>query len=267
MHHPFASFANVNTISRAPRRHRPGSPLSPNQSAISRATQLGGPARPGRTPRRASTTWVAWACAAFSDPAASLEVLSPSALSGRAALFEAAGLERSRFGVSRHLPALADLDDRRVRPCGFTLERKISGRCSHDGCASRVLLAEFISRRLHGRDESTQDARASTSSTGVASAIGVSESRARRRSNRASASAEFPPSAFGSCAVAFPGAAFRYPTRADNRGLAGTNGPSLVSPGGAPGVQPFAGSFPPTVGGSSLSCCPHVPFHRAVRPD
>jgi hypothetical protein len=46
----------------------------------------------------------------FSDPASSLEVLSPSALSGRAALSEAAGLERSRFGVSCIIrPRSADL--------------------------------------------------------------------------------------------------------------------------------------------------------------
>jgi hypothetical protein len=46
----------------------------------------------------------------FLDPATSLEVLSPTAHSGRAALFEAAGPERSRFGVSCGIrPRYADL--------------------------------------------------------------------------------------------------------------------------------------------------------------
>lgn len=53
----------------------------------------------------------------------------------------------------------------------------------------------------------------------------------------------------------------------EHRGLAGTNGPSLVSSGGAHGVQPFAGSFPPTVGRSFLSVPTHMPLHRAARPD
>lgn len=61
--------------------------------------------------------------------------------------------------------------------------------------------------------------------------------------------------------------AFRYPMHADLRGLAGTTGPSLCSPGGAHGVQPFAGSFPHTVGNPSLSRRTHMPLHRAARPD
>ena len=108
-HHPFAWFASVKRVLACASASPPRIAASPNQSATSRATQFktsscddhladrhdrAGP----RGERR--RTCVAWTCAAFSDPAASLEVLSPTAHSGRAALFEAAGLERSRFDVS-----------------------------------------------------------------------------------------------------------------------------------------------------------------------
>lgn len=118
--------------------------VPPNQSAfvandpvrrIGSHRRSGGPARPGRIPRRAPTNFVAWACAAFSDPAASLEVLSPSAHSGRAALSEAAGLERSRFGVARRSPALAD-SEIGVLALAVLRSAEIRRRCSHDGCAS-----------------------------------------------------------------------------------------------------------------------------------
>jgi hypothetical protein len=110
MHHPFASLANVSTVWRAPRRHRPGSPFSPNQSMIdvrpgwADRHDRAGPRGERRRLHRLGVRRF------FSDPASSLEVLSPSALSGRAALSEAAGLERSRFGVSCIIrPRSADL--------------------------------------------------------------------------------------------------------------------------------------------------------------
>jgi hypothetical protein len=80
-----------------------------------------------------------------------------------------------------------------------------------------------------------------------------------------------PPQSFrrpvGSCAVAFFARRSATRTFADDRGLAGTNGPSLISPGGAHGVQPFAGLLPHAVGSSSLSRRTHLPFssHRPTR--
>jgi hypothetical protein len=69
----------------------------------------------------------------------------------------------------------------------------------------------------------------------------------------------------GSCADAFLCAAFRYPCGLSRPGRCDWSFP--LSPGGARGVQPFAGSFPPTVDRSFLSRRTHLPFHRIVRPD
>jgi hypothetical protein len=170
--------------------------------------------------------------------------LSPSAHSGRAALSEAAGLERSRFGVVHRSPALADLE---IGVLALAVLRSAENkrRCSHDGYSSasfaRVihLSAPRQARRINAR-RSILDI--FDRPRGCDRCIRTARStpiRSCKRHRRVSAAR------LGSCADALLCAAFRYPIHADDRGLAGTTGPSLNSPGGARGVQPFAGSFPP----------------------
>jgi hypothetical protein len=65
----------------------------------------------------------------------------------------------------------------------------------------------------------------------------------------------------------FPSAAFRYPTSADNRDLAGTNGPSLFRPAALMGFNPSQVHSRARLAESFLIGRTHLPFHRAVRPD
>lgn len=96
--------------------------------------------------------------------------------------------------------------------------------------------------------------------------FGVSESHARRRPDLASASAEFPPSAFRSCADALLCAAFRYPNMCGHRGLAGSIWSFPLRPAALVGFNPSQVHSRPRLAAISELPDPHA-FSSRVRPD
>jgi hypothetical protein len=199
------------------------------------------------------------------DPAASLEVLSPTAHSGRAALFKAAGLERSRFAVSAP-PARACGPGLALLAMRFYAPRKQSG----DARRTDVRV-ELRSRRSSAAPPSGAMNRRETLK------LRHLRSLRRTRPGEPKRALESDPIVQG------PPQSFRRPLRVMRRRFSwrgvplpdhcGRTRPGRVewsfplSPGGAHGVQPFAGLLPQTVGSSLLSHRTHLPFHRAVRPD
>jgi hypothetical protein len=102
----------------------------------------------------------------------------------------------------------------RTQTIAFALAVLRSAENKRTMLAGRTPKAEIAGDRRRLRDAAMNDAaaRAKASPAAAAGATGETGSRARRRHDLASASADFPPSACGSCAGALLRAAFRYPT-------------------------------------------------------
>jgi len=139
---PVAVIQQRHRNSRARRRHR--LPWRFRVESINRTTRLSRRTLHDRPDHYGVCGWRfrSSACVVILRSGASLEVLSPSALAGRVALFEAGpadssagplpAIEQSRFGVSRDRPRYGGLTIVTTPLRSFAL-RKLPRRCSRDG--------------------------------------------------------------------------------------------------------------------------------------